>query len=158
MILDDYLRRTNRRHTSERTALLECVLATKGRFSIDTLRLNAEKTGMRVSVATVYNTVELFVECGLVVRHRFGSRTSMYEKASVGDNHYHLVCTNCGKIKDVHDADLSKMLSRRRYVGFTPAYFAVSVYGVCSACRRKAKVSTEKQTKKSHKHNNTDES
>lgn len=138
-LFDEYLRRNHKRRTSERVALLDCVLATKGHFSVEALCSMVEQAGVRVSVATVYNTVELLVDCGLVVRHRFDSKSSRYEKAMSGGNHHHLVCTRCGKIKEMRDADLDRHLAFKRYVGFTPTYFAVNIYGVCAACRRKSK-------------------
>lgn len=139
----DYLARTRRRHTPERFMVLECVESTGGHFTVDDLCTRMAESGHRVSTATVYNTVLLLVDSGIVLRHRFNERECLYELSPAG--HHHLICTNCGRIKDIRDTTLDEFLHAKRYTGFTPSRFAVSVYGLCSACRKRKKAEVKKK-------------
>lgn len=49
-------------------------------------------------------------------------------------NHHHLICTRCGKIREVKDPKLLEVLSQKKFARFTTAYYALYVYGICSSC------------------------
>lgn len=138
-----YLRASGRRCTAERMAVLDAVLATAGHFSAEQLRAAVHAAGCRVSVATVYSSLEILVDCGLAACHRFtGGNTTgaLYERISnpaETRSHQHLVCTRCGKITQMRDPDLTAMVGAKRFTGFTPAYYTLDIYGVCGACQRK---------------------
>lgn len=144
-ILTDFLRRTGRRCTPERYMVLATAEGMQGHFTVEELGAALDADGRRVAIATVYSTLQLLVECALVRRLRLDDGSAVrYELTEA--NHHHLLCTRCGKIKDVRDPALEELLKTRRYSAFTPAYFALSVYGICSACARKAR--KNKQQKK----------
>jgi Fur family ferric uptake transcriptional regulator len=134
----EYLSSSGKRRTTERDAILDCVMTTSGHFSIEDLCDHTTQHGLRVSLATVYNTLQLLVECGLVMRHRFDNKMSRYEKMQGTSSHHHLVCTVCGKIKEVRDSDMLSTIAAKRYRTFFPAYFTLTTYGVCSTCHRKS--------------------
>ncbi len=152
-----YLRASGRRCTAERNAVLEAVLATAGHFSAEQLRSTLHASGYPVSVATVYSSLELLVDCGLAARHRFtggNSTGALYERVTEGRaacSHHHLVCTVCGKISEIRDNELSAIVNAKRFPGFTPAYFTLDIYGVCRTCarrkRRKTCKTDDKQTR-----------
>lgn len=119
------------RKTPERFALLDKAISLPGHFGVDVLYENMENSGYHVSRATIYSTLELLVDCGLLNRHIFGTRKTMFEVA-VG-SHCHLVCTNCGKIKEI-EVDLLDHLSGLDLEGFKPTYSSTTVYGLCSEC------------------------
>lgn len=114
----------------------------KGHFSVDELCARLNEDSRHVARGTVYSTMELLVECGLVRRLSVAG-TTRYEFAAV--SHHHLVCTRCGKIKDVRDTVLDDALRARRYSAFTPSAFTLVVYGICSACARKARRADSKK-------------
>ncbi len=148
--LTAYLDSKNLRKTPERFSILELVFSHNDHFQIDTIYDEMEARSYHVSRSTVYNTMELFCECGLVRKHQFGSQLSLYEKVVNSGNHHHLICTECGKIKEVKDAELMRHISMHKYGGFSMAYFTLYVYGICSTCmrkRRKVKNNTIKNTK-----------
>ena len=136
----EYLRNKKLRKTPERYAILDKVFDMTDHFYIESLYSTLESEAYHVSRATVYNTIELLIDCGLVRRHQFNNQPAQYEKITgVGNNHHHLICTQCGKIKEVKDPELMKMMNARRYPTFHTAYFEIYVYGVCSRCQRKNK-------------------
>lgn len=144
--LAEYLDSKRLRRTPERFAILEVVFSHNDHFGIEALYDEMEERSYHVSRSTIYNTIELFIECGLVRKHQFGSNQAVYEKVISSGNHHHLICTECGKIKEVKDVDLMTYISGRRYGSFSVSYISLYVYGVCSTCQRKKR--RNRQTKK----------
>lgn len=136
-IFSDYLARHHKRRTPERFAILDCAMRSTDHFTIDAFHSTLENEGFHVSVATIYSTLELLVDCGLVRRHRFGSDSARYERTAGIANHLHLVCTRCGKVKEVRDQKLCEDISMRRYSGFSSGYFSLNIYGLCRACQKR---------------------
>lgn len=140
-MLNRYLSSHRMRRTPERNAILETVLRMNKHFYIDTICEAMAESDFRVSRATVYNTIDLFADAGIVRRHRFGNEPAQYEKIvdCAGANHQHLVCTQCGKVKEIKDQSLIKTLANQRYQAFTPEYFQFYIYGTCAQCSRRNK-------------------
>ena len=126
-----YLAERNLRRTPERFALLDKAITLKGHFGADVLYDLMEVSGYHVSRATIYSTLDLLVDCGLLTRHLFGSRKTSFEVAL--GSHYHLVCTACGKIREIEEEQLT-YLERMDLDGFQPTYCSTNVYGVCKEC------------------------
>ncbi len=144
----DYLSRTGRRRTPERFMILERVMAERGHFSIEELCERIAASGIHVALATAYNTLQLLVDAGIVLRHRFGDRTSLYECVHEASGHQHLICSQCGKVKEVRDTSLAGYLRTKRYPSFTPTCYSLSIYGLCSECARKERRSAAAPSKK----------
>ncbi len=135
--LTQYMSQHKLRKTPERFAILEKVMDMNTHFFIDTLYSALESDGYHVSRATVYNTMELLTDAGLVRRHTFGNQPAQYEKTTGPANHHHLVCTHCGKVREVKDTEIETMLESRRYGNFHPIYADLYIYGICSRCFRR---------------------
>lgn len=134
----NYLKINHKRCTVERIEILKCAMSAHGHFDVGGLYAMLEKDLYHVSLATVYNTVDLLFECGLLRRHHFSDGIAKYE--FVNGSHTHLVCTMCGKVREVEaDAEI-----KRKYRGFKPQYTSTYVYGVCSNCAHKEKVKNNK--------------
>ena len=125
------------RKTSERFAILEKVWSMQVHFDVETLYNELERDAYHVSRATVYNTIDLLMECGLLRKHQFNSQPAQYEVAL--GSHFHLVCTQCGKVKEVEADEVISQVMSRRYTAFTPAYVSAYLYGLCSSCIRQNK-------------------
>ncbi len=137
-IFTGYLTRQRLRKTPERFAILDTVMSTPSHFSINGLHAALDSEGYHVSRATIYNTIVLLIDAGLVRRNAFNNGTPRYEKITGLTKHYHLVCTKCGKIKEVKDAELDIFLASRRYAKFHPVFADVYIHGICSRCMRKS--------------------
>ena len=137
--LTEYLKVKKLRKTPERYAILDKVYEMATHFDIDALYADIEKDGYHVSRATIYNTMELLTDCGLVRRHQFGSQPAQYECVAGLSTHIHLICQQCGKIKEAKDPELIAFMKNRNYSAFHQAFFNMYVYGLCSACARRNK-------------------
>lgn len=126
-----YLTDHKLRKTPERFAILDKAMTLPGHFGVDVLYDSMEKSGYHVSRATIYSTLELLVDCALLNRHIFGSRKTFYEVAL--GSHFHLVCTACGKIREIEEEQLEH-ISGMDLHGFKPTYCSTTVYGVCGDC------------------------
>ncbi len=134
-----YMTRHGMRKTPERYAIYERMLSMPHHFFIDDLYNQMESEGYHVSRATIYNTVNMLVDAGLVRRHKFGNSPAQYEKISGPVTHHHLVCTECGKIKEIVDPEIDAVIEQRSYRGFTPQHSEINIYGICRQCQRKIK-------------------
>lgn len=137
--LSQYLKEKQMRRTPERFAILEKVFSTDAHFYVDVLHEAMELEGYHVSLSTVYATVQLLIDAGLVRRHQFPNQPAQYERVLQGvtENHHHLVCTSCGRVKAVKDPELADRISSLRYPTFRTEFFSLYVYGLCSRCQKR---------------------
>lgn len=91
----------------------------------------------QVGIATVYRTLNIFEELGIVNKQEFTDNAYTYELIDKNHEHHdHLICTNCGKIIEVECIDSEEMRSSlsEKY-DFELDYYSLRIYGTCSDCR-----------------------
>jgi len=150
-ILTSYLELNNLRKTPERYAILDAVYNINGHFTLDELSNILEEENFRVSRATLYNTMKLFIELRLVIRHRFIGQTK-YEACYHNENHIHQVCTLCGSVTEVNSVEITNAIGGTKLRRFRKDGFTLYIYGVCSMCqaritRKKNNLKQQKQDK-----------
>ena len=136
-LLDNYLEMNNHRKTPERYTILKAIYSTNGHFTLEELneKLSSE-LNFPVSRATLYNTLNLFLELRLVIRHRFQG-TTKYEACYDNNSHCHQICTMCGKVTEVKSPEIIQAVDNMHLRRFRKDGFTLYVYGVCSTCQSK---------------------
>jgi Fur family ferric uptake transcriptional regulator len=140
----EYLTANKCRKTPERYAILDLIYTKQRHFDMDSLYESMTKQNFRVSRATLYNTMQLLLDCNLVLKHQFGQNISFYERAYNNDSHHHLICTNCRKIQEYKDNDLKSIIQSKKTKRFVPSHYSLYIYGLCSTCVKQAKTKNNK--------------
>ncbi len=133
-LFEGFLRQRGLHVTRPRRAVVEAVFALPAHF--EAADLWAALRGAVSSAATVYRTLDLLEEAGLVRRVSFGEAHAHYEHLLGREEHGHLVCHACGRIVEFSDPALKKVVTQaaERH-GFELAEAVVQGYGLCPTCR-----------------------
>jgi len=135
------------RMTMPRQVILDVLNSTAGHLSAEDVYFAVHSSHPGIGLTTVYRTLDLLEQMGLVVRFDFGDKRARYELAegpSGPNHHHHLVCTSCGRIVDytefVHE---EKDLIQKAEKGLSKKYgykinsHVINFYGLCDQCRRR---------------------
>ena len=125
------------KYTNERRLVLQAAMRNDEHFEAEQLLLDMRQAAMRVGKATVYRTLKLLVDCGIVKEVPFSSKQVHYEHTYGQDPHDHMVCRQCGRIIEFDAADVMKL---RTILAARHRFHAVShrfqVIGLCEACEK----------------------
>ena len=147
-ILTSYLELNKHRKTPERFTILDAVYSINGHFTLEELGDKlVNDYNFPVSRATLYNTLKLFIELRLVVRHRFQT-TTKYEACYDNDSHCHQICTICSKVTEVRSPEVTEAINNMRTRRFRKDGFTLYVYGICSTCQAKLTRQMSRENKK----------
>jgi Fur family ferric uptake transcriptional regulator len=129
------LRASGHRLTPQRELILDAV-DTLGHATPDEVLAEVRKTSSALNVSTVYRTLEVLEQLGLVRHAHLSDRAPTYH--SVRDHeHFHLVCRNCHKVISVHPEVLEPTLTRlREEFAFVVDVGHLTVFGRCTDCNR----------------------
>lgn len=139
---NQYLEENKLRKTPERFFVLDAVSETSKKFDAEYVLNDVLSKGIRISRATVYNTLSTLVDAQILREHEIEGK-KYFERSPLSQIYIRLICTKCGKIKDVKDADTINLVNSKKYGKFSTSYSSIAIYGLCSSCvnaERKAKL------------------
>lgn len=130
-----YLKERGRNSTPERNGILSVIYHIEGPFDVDSLhQLVCERTGYLCRV-TIYNSLMLFVEAGVVARFQPFPNGSQYFEKCIGQKpHGYQVCRKCGAIRVLKINDISTSISEQLTSSFHPSQYCLYVLGLCGNC------------------------
>lgn len=135
---EGFLRSRQLKLTGERRAMLSAVLSWGSHFDADTLHLALKQRGEDVSRATVYRTLDLLVQCGLLRKDSLGHQQAQYEVLKPGEHHDHMVCLRCTQVIEFYRQDLEALqdaiCAERK---FRPLHHSLQIFGLCKGCQGK---------------------
>ena len=125
------------RLTPQRLMILDAIQHSEGHVTAEEICDRVRATYPHINISTVYRTMELLKELGLVVETDLGGGRVSYHGADKA-RHHHLICTGCGAAQELeHDllTPLEEALERRYQFQANVSHFAI--FGRCAQCRRK---------------------
>ena len=136
----DYLRCQGLKVTRPRLLILETILRSdRARFNAEDLvaMVNA-RAGAKVSRSSVYRTLELLSDSGLLRKELLRDQVSHYEKTVGEEHHDHMICNVCGLIIEFSSDELEALQDKLcREQDFTPESHVLHIRGVCDSCAAK---------------------
>lgn len=147
-----YLKENKHRITPERFMVLEEIYRGDGHFDADEIFFRMKDNESRVSRATVYNTLDLLVECGLVQRQQFGKNQSVYERSFSFLQHDHVICQQCDAVIEFCDPRIHEIKTLVEKIhGFKIGGHSLHFFGECStpeSCDKRKEMEKKKLEKK----------
>jgi Fur family ferric uptake transcriptional regulator len=132
-----YLNSKNLKLTEERKAVLKEIFLRPGHLEAEDLWHTLRKKKKRASRATVYRTLELLVDSGIVRKVDLGHGHSHFEHVLGHAHHEHMICLKCGKVIEFSDKKIEKSLKRLcEKSGFENTSHCFQIFGYCRDCRQ----------------------
>lgn len=148
----DLLREKGLKVTSQRLMVLN-ILSAHGdeHLTVEEIYDLAKEESPEIGLATIYRTVQVLLELHVIEKVTLDDGFARYElngeETGSGHRHHHAICTQCGKVYSL-ETDLLDTLEKQVFesLGFEVTDHEVKLYGLCSACRRKAQNAMEVKT------------
>ena len=137
MMAAEKLKKRHIKNTPQRQVILAYLMSSKEHPSIEMIYSYVKENGFSVCLATVYNTLELFMDRKLIIEVTPDNEGHMrYDYFA--EPHYHVICVNCNKIIDVPNDEYVKLeKDAAEKTGFKVFNSQYEVYGLCPECQAK---------------------
>lgn len=137
---EEFLKSKELKDSSERKLILRSVLSFNKHFNADDLFERLRKQNNHVSRATIYRTIPLLLQSGLISEALQCQDKKSYEVAFQKEHHDHLLCVKCGKTIEFYNEGIEKLQNEvcRKY-NFTPLEHKLGIKGYCKNCYKKIK-------------------
>jgi Fur family ferric uptake transcriptional regulator len=131
----EFIKTRGLKSTRQRDDIASWFFGVKGHLSADQIYREIQRSSPGIGFSTVYRTMKLLCESGLVNERHFSDGEALYENMS--SHHDHCICTSCGKIIEFENErieELQEAVARR--FGFMLKSHKMELYGLCADCRK----------------------
>ena len=128
------------RLTKQREQVFRIVLSAEGHLSAEDLHRKVREENRSIGFATVYRTLRVLVDCGLIEARQFGDGVQRYESAA-GDHHDHMICVDCGSVMEFEDDEIERLQTEAAAArGFEIVSHRLDIYIRCNVedCPRRS--------------------
>jgi Fur family ferric uptake transcriptional regulator len=131
----NYLKKKGLKFTPEREVILKEIFSLHKHFDVDELYLRVHRKNRRLSRATIYRTLPLLVESGLIVETFRCLGRSSYEHIFGHPHHDHMICIKCGKVIEFSSEKIKRLQEEicKKY-GFKSVEYRLGIKGYCKKC------------------------
>jgi len=137
---EEFLKSKEFKYTSERKLILNATLSFHNHFDVEELFERLRKQGNNVSRATIYRTIPLLIQSGLIIETLHCQDKTSYENIFNKKHHDHLVCVKCGKTIEFFDERIEKLQEEVcRQHNFVPTEHRLGIKGYCEDCYKEIK-------------------
>jgi Fur family ferric uptake transcriptional regulator len=131
----DFIKQRGLKSTRQRDEIASWFFAVKGHLSADAIYRAVQHMSPGIGFSTVYRTMKLLCESGLVSERHFRDGEALYE--NVSEHHDHCICTSCGKIIEFENEKIEELQEAvARKFGFRLVTHKMELYGLCGECRK----------------------
>ena len=135
---ESYLKSKELKLTRPRKIILETVVDTDEHFDAESIYDQIKEKHKGVSKATVYRTIPLLIDAGLIRHAMRENFTDMYELVYGQPRHFHFICSECGKVIEEDVAEIESDFKKLAVLhNFQVRDFLVNIYGICENCRHR---------------------
>ncbi|MFO7609113.1 MAG: transcriptional repressor [Candidatus Krumholzibacteriia bacterium] len=128
----EFIQRKGLKTTRQRNTIIATFFRLQGHISVEELLNEVKKANPRIGYATVYRTLHLLVESGLVEERRFGDGLARYEGHSDVEHHDHMICLECGEIFEFYNPRLEALQEKLAEENDFQIYrHRLELYGAC---------------------------
>lgn len=132
-----FLKSQNLKYTPERADVLDAVIEREGMFDVDDLLIEMRKRGHRASRATVYRTIRLLQEAGIITQTLFDPKLSHYRLVYGKEPRDYMVCVRTGNVIEFTDERLAKLRDQIcKDQGWDPVAHRFQIYAVSPAGKK----------------------
>jgi Fur family ferric uptake transcriptional regulator len=133
--LQDVLRRSGQRLTPQRMMVLSALAQQGGHVTAETILEMVRPDYPYINLSTVYRTLDMLVELGVVAETDLGGGVRQFELLGA-QPHHHLICQRCGTTIEVGDEVLQPLRERlQNLYDFEPRMDHFAIFGICARCR-----------------------
>lgn len=127
------LRQQGYRFTSQREQILEAL--SNHPQSVEEILAALKHKGAKADKVTIYRTLDRFTDLGIVSKTQFRDKTAKYELLNETDHHHHLVCDNCGSVKDIELKEQALIKQVTKGSDFQVKSHSLEFFGLCANCQ-----------------------
>ena len=134
--LDDYLSANDLKQTKQRRFIIERFLELEDHTDAETLYSIVREENTKIGLATIYRTLNLLHEAGLVLQHSFADGKAVFELDTPHAHHDHLICVSCGKVVEFENDEIEALqLSVANKYGYRLTSHKLELFGNCPDCQ-----------------------